>query len=229
MRRLRLAALLVSSVCFAQTSQPPATADEVKYLRFLLLNVASINHSQAAVKAFEDLLVKQFGLNAQESATIHAHGQTLNQTLGQNRRQRGAILAGKTKFRQLLTESGLLGAVGAVLGVAFAWGATRVLLAMVSSGPDLVPIRVRPDAGVLGFTVAVTILTVLLFGAAPGIACDRSAIQGVSIRQVQPIEDAIISVLKDADPSWSITLIAQQDGVWRLFGNRQAGRAGNSI
>lgn len=34
MRSLRLAALLVSSVCFAQTSQPPATADEVKYLRF---------------------------------------------------------------------------------------------------------------------------------------------------------------------------------------------------
>jgi hypothetical protein len=62
MRRLHLAALLVSCVCFAQTSQPPATADEVKYLRFLLLSVASLDHSQAAVKAFEDLLVKQLAL-----------------------------------------------------------------------------------------------------------------------------------------------------------------------
>ena len=72
-------------------------------------------------------------------------------------------------IRQLLAESGLLGSVGAVLGVAFAWGASRLLLAMVSTGPELVPIRVTPDAGVLGFTVAVTILTVFLFGTAPAL------------------------------------------------------------
>jgi hypothetical protein len=41
----------------------------------------------------------------------------------------------------------------------------------------------------------------------------KSAIQGVSAREVQPIENAFTSVLKDADPSWSITLIVQQDGV----------------
>jgi hypothetical protein len=96
MRSLFLAALFVSSV-WAQTSQPPATADEVKYLRFLLLNVASLEHSQVAVKAFEELLVKQFGLNTQESATIHSHGQTLNSLLAQHRQQRGAIIAGNTK------------------------------------------------------------------------------------------------------------------------------------
>ena len=72
-------------------------------------------------------------------------------------------------IRQLLAESGLLGFVGAVLGVAFAWGASRLLLAMVSTGSELVPIRVTPDAGVLGFTVAVTIFTVLLFGTAPAL------------------------------------------------------------
>jgi predicted permease len=72
-------------------------------------------------------------------------------------------------IRQLLAESGLLGSVGAVLGVAFAWGASRLLLAMVSTGSELVPIRVTPDAGVLGFTVAVTILTVFLFGTVPAL------------------------------------------------------------
>jgi len=72
-------------------------------------------------------------------------------------------------IRQLLAESGLLGSLGAVLGVAFAWGASRLLLAMVSTGSELVPIRVTPDAGVLGFTVAVTILTVFLFGTAPAL------------------------------------------------------------
>jgi predicted permease len=72
-------------------------------------------------------------------------------------------------IRQLLTESGLLAAAGAVMGVAFAWGASRLLLAMVSTGSELVPIRVTPDAGVLGFTVAVTLFTVFLFGTAPAL------------------------------------------------------------
>jgi predicted permease len=72
-------------------------------------------------------------------------------------------------IRQLLAESGLLGFGGAVLGVAFAWGASRLLLAMVSTGSELVPLRVTPDMGVLGFTAAVTILTVFLFGTAPAL------------------------------------------------------------
>jgi hypothetical protein len=51
MRNLCLAALLISSVCLAQ---PPAqashaaTRDEIKFLRFLLLNVASLDHSQVS-------------------------------------------------------------------------------------------------------------------------------------------------------------------------------------
>jgi predicted permease len=72
-------------------------------------------------------------------------------------------------IRQLLAESGLLGAAGAALGVAFAWGASRLLLTMVSRGSELVPIRVTPDSGVLAFTVAVTVLTVFLFGTAPAL------------------------------------------------------------
>ena len=70
-------------------------------------------------------------------------------------------------IRQLLVESGLLGLAGAALGIALAWGGSRLLLLMVSTGSDLVPIRVTPDAQALGFTLAVTILTVLLFGTAP--------------------------------------------------------------
>ena len=72
-------------------------------------------------------------------------------------------------IRQLFAENGLLGFVGAVLGVAFAWSASRLLLAMVSAGSQPLPIRVTPDAGVLAFTVVVTILTVFLFGAAPAL------------------------------------------------------------
>jgi predicted permease len=72
-------------------------------------------------------------------------------------------------FRQLLAESALLGALGAVLGVAFAWSASRLLLAMVSRGSDIIPLQITPDARVLAFTTTITVLTVFLFGTAPAL------------------------------------------------------------
>jgi hypothetical protein len=63
-------------------------------------------------------------------------------------------------IRQLLVESGLLGLAGAALGILIAWGGTQLLLAHS-------PIRVAPDAWILAFTLALTILTVLLFGTFP--------------------------------------------------------------
>ncbi len=70
-------------------------------------------------------------------------------------------------IRQLLVESGLLGLAGSVLGIAFAWAGSRVLLLMVSAGPEVTPVRVTPDITVLAFTLGVTILTVLIFGVVP--------------------------------------------------------------
>jgi predicted permease len=72
-------------------------------------------------------------------------------------------------FRQLLAESGLLGALGAALGVVFAWSASRLLLAMASDGSEIIPIQITPDARVLAFTTTVTVLTVFLFGTAPAL------------------------------------------------------------
>ena len=68
---------------------------------------------------------------------------------------------------QLLLESALIAAAGAVLGVFFAWGAGRLLLIMVSKGEQPAPIQIAPDLAVLFFTLIVTVLTVLLFGTAP--------------------------------------------------------------
>ncbi len=70
-------------------------------------------------------------------------------------------------IRQLLVESGLLGFAGAALGLLLAWGASHLLLLMVSTGADFVPIGVTPDATALVFTIAIAIVTVLLFGLAP--------------------------------------------------------------
>jgi predicted permease len=85
-----------------------------------------------------------------------------------------AMGAGRWRLiRQFLTESLLLSAVGAALAVLFsAWG-TRVLLRVVSSGPDAVPLDVHTDTRVLAFTAALAILTGVLFGLAPALRATR--------------------------------------------------------
>ena len=76
-------------------------------------------------------------------------------------------------IRQLLVESALLGGTGTILGIWSAWGATHLLLRMVSTGSETVPVSVTPDAKVLVFSVFVAILTVLLFGTAPAFYATR--------------------------------------------------------
>ena len=68
---------------------------------------------------------------------------------------------------QLLTEAVLLAFLGAAAGVAVAWKASFVLLAMAAPGPDPVPLNLTPDMAVLGFTLGVTVATALLFGTLP--------------------------------------------------------------
>ena len=79
--------------------------------------------------------------------------------------------------RQLLTESVLLSAIGGVVGIALAYGGLRALLALDPPGIPRVE-DVTLDAGVLGFTVVLALLTGLTFGAAPAIQLSRPDVQG---------------------------------------------------
>ena len=54
MRHVGLTILLISSVCSGQTSQRPVAPNEIRYLRFMLLNVVSLDHGPEAIKSFED-------------------------------------------------------------------------------------------------------------------------------------------------------------------------------
>jgi predicted permease len=65
-------------------------------------------------------------------------------------------------FRQLLAESAILVLAGALLGLAFAYEATR-LLAYWSE----LEVSLAPDPSVLLFTIAISALAALLFGLAP--------------------------------------------------------------
>jgi hypothetical protein len=91
-----LTALLVPLACLAQTTQAPATPDELDYFRYTLMNIASIDHDPAAAKTFEASLVKHLGLNPQEAGVIHGASQELAALLQQLRRSAVRIVgAGK--------------------------------------------------------------------------------------------------------------------------------------
>jgi len=74
---------------------------------------------------------------------------------------------------QLLTESAVLAFTGAAIGVALAWKASAALLAMALPSPDPIPIDLTPGLPVLGFTLAVTVFTALLFGMIPAFKATR--------------------------------------------------------
>ena len=83
---------------------------------------------------------------------------------------RRAIGAGRGRlFRQMLTESLLIAVLGGALGILLASWATHALLAMVSTGPELLPLNVTPDARVLAFTFLISVMTAILFGTAPAL------------------------------------------------------------
>jgi putative ABC transport system permease protein len=86
---------------------------------------------------------------------------------------RAAIGAGRMRLvRQLLTESLLLAAAGAAAGLGLAWTLQRALPALA---PDNFP-RIEElslDTRVLAFTLAVTVISALLFGSAPALQALR--------------------------------------------------------
>jgi predicted permease len=88
---------------------------------------------------------------------------------------RVAIGASRSRVvRHLLVESLMVFALGGLLGVGLAYFGTA-WLSRIELPPQLPPLslRLRPDAGVLAFAVAITGLTGLLFGLVPALRSSR--------------------------------------------------------
>ena len=90
---------------------------------------------------------------------------------------RAALGAGKLRLaRQLLTEGVLLSLLGGGGGLAVAFYGVRLLRRL---GPQTIPqlVRVRIDARMLGFALAVTLLTSIVFGLAPVLAATKTDVK----------------------------------------------------
>lgn len=91
-----------------------------------------------------------------------------------------AIGAGRWRIvRQLLTESVLLSVLGGVLGWGLAYWGTSFIRASFPPVPYPIVLDFSPDAYVLKWTLAVSLLTGMIFGLAPAVLASRADLVAV--------------------------------------------------
>lgn len=88
--------------------------------------------------------------------------------------------SGSRVFRQVLTESILLAAIGGAVGLLLAQWADAALLRMVSTRSNQVRLDVHANAAVLAFTFGVSLLTGIVFGLTPAFQATRVDLKGTS-------------------------------------------------
>jgi predicted permease len=87
-------------------------------------------------------------------------------------------------IRQMLVESVLLGCIGGALGLAVAYAGTKTILDLAFPDSKYLPIHATPSLPVLGFALAVSMLTGIIFGIVPAWITSRSdpaeALRGIN-------------------------------------------------
>ena len=109
-------------------------------------------------------------------ACVNIANLLLAQASGREREIAVRLALGAERSRlmgQFLSESLLLALLGGALGVLIAWWGGQLLLALVQSGPDPLPIQVGPNVRVLLFTLGLSLATGVLFGLAPALRMTR--------------------------------------------------------
>jgi predicted permease len=91
-------------------------------------------------------------------------------------------------IRQLLTESVVIAAAGAVLGVLFAWRSVALLVAWIPENSYPAESVIQMNLPVLWFSVGLAVMTAILFGISPALQLSRpdlgSAMQSATRRSV---------------------------------------------
>ena len=137
----------------------------------VLLNYMDITQASGSMKSSLDLLLASVGLLLLIACVNVANLQLARMTArSRELAMRMAIGAGRGRLvRQLLTESILLSFLGGALGVLFSFAVTRAIVALIP--PDYVPneARITINGYVLLFSLAVSIVTGIVFGLVPAL------------------------------------------------------------
>jgi predicted permease len=70
-------------------------------------------------------------------------------------------------IRSVLTESVLLSLIGGVIGITLAYAGSRAIVLIAFRGATYIPVNPSPSLAVLGFALALSLLTGIIFGVAP--------------------------------------------------------------
>jgi len=132
-------------------------------------------------------------------------------------------------FRQLLTESVLLAALGAIVGIILAyWGVRGLVASLPANVPRADEIRV--DGVVLAFTGALAVLTGLLFGVAPAWKISTGGVQGALREEgrgtVGPAHHRLRNTLVVAEIALALVLLVGAGLLVRSFVHVLAADAG---
>jgi predicted permease len=93
---------------------------------------------------------------------------------------RAALGAGRVRMaRQLLTESVVLSVVGGVIGLAVAFGLTKVLVSLIGSQLPIDRRTITVDGWVVAFALAVSFACGILFGVVPAWKASRTDLTGM--------------------------------------------------
>jgi putative ABC transport system permease protein len=196
------------------------------HLRTLLLNYMDITEASGAMSASLHFLLAAVGLLLL-IACVNVANLQLARTTSRSREiaMRLAIGAGRGRLvRQLLTESVLLSLLGGALGVLFAIAATRIIVLLIP--PDYVPneARIAINGYVLLFSLAISMLTGILFGMAPAFRSSRpnlvetlkeggngatGGVRGQAMRNWLVVAEISLSVFLLAGASLAIRSFAQ--------------------
>ena len=125
-------------------------------------------------------------------------------------------------IRQLVTESLLLGLIGAAVGLVLASAVSRALVAFLVTADDPVRLAIGIDWRVLSFSMAMALCTCLLFGLAPAVWASRvepsSAFAGTRRGSPSRGRSRFRSFLVAAQVALSLVLVAGA----MLFGDRKS-------
>jgi predicted permease len=133
---------------------------------------------------------------------------------------------------QGLVESVLLAIAGGIAGLLVAIGTARLLLALAFAGVSYLPIATRPSPMVLGFAFGLSLLTGLLFGAAPAWFATRTdpidALRGAG-RSTGDRSSLARKALLIAQGTISVVLVAGSTMLARSLDNLQSQNFGFEI
>ena len=212
----------------AYMGNPPGP-DEARLIKTAVVKLTPADKGLSTLKRkYETPLVILMIVVALVLVIACANVANLLVALGAKRQREVAVrvaigAASSRLIRQLLTEGVLLSGIAGILGILVALGAGQVLVHLISTGPQALPIGFQLDGRVLGFTIALSLLTGVVFSLAPALRASRvdlnSSLKEGKPSMASPRKVTFGRAMVVSQVALSLTLLVTSGMLLRSFAN----------